>query len=338
MRLFIIAAALIVMSCMTGPSFAAEPGITLYSSLRYAKALANAFTKATGTRVRVVVARSADVLTHIAEQGHQPHWSLAWFDGATSAVMLDRAGLLAHHLPAPSGLTKHGMAMTSPDGAWVPTGITLAGILVASADPYVASPDQWPTLTGARYHGIIGMNDPQLARSTYPALISLLQENGGWPAGKSYINSLNHDGLHVYAKDADTMAALRSGSIQLAIIKSSVAFGYAKTRDKSLRLVIPKPVYAMPSVIVMAKSLNRKQRREALRFITFINWPAIQKLRMSAGGSDGWYWPVTQHPAPHAGLPPLASLDLRILGARYWGKLEPAIMDWFNKNIVGPRN
>jgi iron(III) transport system substrate-binding protein len=342
MRHFAIAlfTALVAMAtpCFAASPGAALPGLVLYSSLGYARPAARAFTKATGIAMRVVVAQSADVVAHVIEQGPHPRWSLAWFDDATPAVMLDQAGLLAHHLPLPPDLTKSGAQAVSSDHAWVPTGITLASILVAAANPYIIPPDHWAALTGPAYHGIIGMNDPELSRTTYAALAGLLQSNGGWPEGKSYINKLKRDGFHIYADDADTLAALRSGSIGMAVIKSSVAIDYAATRDRSLRLVFPKPVFAMPSVIVMANTLSQTQHSEALRFIAFINQPAIQKLRMRAGGSDGWYWPVTEHPAPHAGLPPLASLDVSILDASYWGQMEPAVMAWFNKDIVGPGN
>jgi iron(III) transport system substrate-binding protein len=323
--------------CTARLALAAPPRLTLYSSLAYAAPVARAFTKATSIPVRVVTAPGADLLAHIMAQGAHPRWSLAWFNDAASAVTLDHAGLLAHHLPLPPDLTKLGKALTSPDGAWVPTGLTLAGILVAAANPYLTPPDHWAALTGGAYHGIIGMDDPQLTRATFAALAGLLQANGGWPEGKSFMSNLKHDGLHIYADDADTLAALRSGAIQLAIVNSSVATDYAQTRDRSLRLAYPRPVFAMPSLIVMARPLPTKRQAAALRFIAFVNRPAIQALRMRAGG-DGWYWPITSQPAPPTGLPPLASLDVRILDARYWGRLQPRIIAWFNRRIVGPGN
>ncbi len=317
--------------------FAAQPGLTLYSSLDYAIPVAHAFTRETGMPVRVVAASGADMLAHILSQGVHPRWSLAWFNDAASAAMLDQAGLLAHDLPPPPGLTKWGQALTSPEGAWTPTGVSLAATLAAAANPYVTLPSQWGALTSGAYHGIIGMADPQLSRASYAALAGLLREGGGWPKGKSFINNLKTGGLHIYADDAETLAALRSGSIQLAMIRSSIAFDYAETRDKALRLAFPKPVTLMPSVIVMAKGLDAKRRAVALRFIAFVNHPAVQELRMR-GSSDGWYWPVTSRPAPHAGLPPLASLDPRVLNAGKWGRLQGRVIAWFNRRIVGPGN
>lgn len=327
-----------VFTALIGVASAAPPGITLYSSLAYAKPVAKAFTEKTGIPVHMVAARSADILAHIVGQGHHPRWSLAWFDGATSAVTLDHAGLLQHGLPVPADLTRFGAKMTSHSGAYVPTGLTLAAVLVAVANPYVTPPLRWSALTDAAYHGVIGMDDPQLARATYTALAGLLQANGGWPHGKIFIKNLKEDGLHIYADDADTLAALRSGSVSLAVSRSSIAFDDAATHDKSLRIAFPKPVYAMPSVIVMAAGIAAKQRAAALKFIAFVNRPATQALRMRAGGGDGWYWPVTKQPSPHAGLPPLASLDPRALDAQDWGRLQPRIIAWFNRRIVGPGN
>ena len=334
MKWFHVAAVLFVFAAAILPAPAAPTTtITLYSSLSYGPATARAFTRATGIVVRVVSARETDILAHIKAEGRHPYWSLAWFDGAASASALDGLGLLAHDLPPPPALTPQAAALMPASGAWVPTGITLAGVVVLAADPYVAPPRGWPGLAASAYHGILGLTDPGVSTESYDLLAGLLQAAGGWPQGSTFLATLKRDGLHIYASRGDTLAALRSGSVELAIMNSALAFEAAKDQASGLRLAFPSPVSVMPSVIVMARGLNPAQRRAVLEFIAFANEATVQELRMRSG-ADGWYWPVVKGLSAHAGLPPLAGLNPITLDASAWGRLQPQILRWFDRKIV----
>lgn len=332
-RIFIAALAIAVV-CMTIARPQARHGLVLYSALGYGPAVAAAFTKQTGIPIRVVSFRTADLLDRIVAEGDHPRWSLGWFDDAPAAFVLDRRGLLAHGLAAPAGINKWGAVMTSPAGAYVPTGFSLAGVFVTADDPYLTPPASWSALIGARYRGVTGMSDPALSQTAYPMLAGMLESGGGWPGGKSFIETLKANGLHIYARNAEILAALRSGSISVGILPAAIAIDAAR-RDKSLHVTVPRPVYATPSVIVMAKSLPARQRQEAERFIAFVNQPSVQKLRMRTGGSDGLYWPVTPAPQPEATLPPLTALDAVSLDTAKWGTRERGILAWFNRRIIG---
>ncbi|HET9147310.1 MAG TPA: extracellular solute-binding protein [Acetobacteraceae bacterium] len=306
-------------------------GLVLYSALGCGPAVAAAFTRKTGIPVRVASFRTGALFGHIAAEGRHPRWSLAWFNDAPGATALDQRGLLAHGLPEPSGLTKRGKAMLGPDAAYVPTGFTLAGVFVTAADPYLQPPPDWPALTGPRYRGIVGLSDPLLSQGDYPLLAGMLESGGGWPGGKPFIRALKHAGLHIYADDSDVLAALRSGSISVGVMPLSTAL-HAASLDKALRVTIPRPAYAAPSVIVMAKGLPAARRRKAERFIAFVNRPSVQRLRMRSDG-DGPYWPVTASPPPPAILPPASGAA--VLNAAKWGARERAVIGWFSRRIVG---
>lgn len=311
-------------------------GLVLYSGLDYGPAVARAFTARTGIKVRVIRLATGGLLARITAEGRHPDWTLAWFDGATAAVSLDRAGLLARHLPPPTGLTPLGQSMLAADGAYIPTGFTLAGVFVTPRAATVAPPATWSDLTAPPYHGMLGMNDPSISGPTYPALAGMLASDGGWPAGKGFIEALKQDGLHIYAKNDATLAALRSGAIQLAIVQSSAAINVAANVDPALRVTFPRPAYILPNVIVMAPGLSRARRKEAERFIAYVNSPAAQAIRMRQGAGDGYYWPVTGTTPPRHALPALATLDLAPLDAARWGAAQNAIVGWFARRIVGP--
>ncbi len=310
--------------------------LIIYSGLDYGPEVASAFTKQTGIKVKLIRLSTGALLARISAQGHHPDWTLAWFDGATAAVSLDHADLLAHHLPEPTDLTALGQSMVPANGAYVPTGCTLAGVFIMPRKASFAPPVQWSDLTQPIYHGLIGMNDPSISGPTYPALAGMLKSAGGWPQGKDYVKSLRADGLHIYAKNDATLAALRSGSIQIAIVQSSAALHFAQTIDPSLTVAFPHPAYVLPNVMVMAPGLKPALSADAKRFIAFANSPAAQAIRTQQNDGDAYYWPITRGSAPRAGMPPLASLDLATLHARRWGSAQNSITAWFAKRIVGP--
>ncbi|MDD2878076.1 MAG: extracellular solute-binding protein [Acidiphilium sp.] len=310
-------------------------GLVVYSALDYGPAVAKAFTAETGIPVKTIRLPTGGLLARVTAEGHHPDWDLAWFDGATAAVLLDRAGLLAHGLTPPADLSAIGRTMTSPDGAYVPTGLTLAGVFIAPNPSTVPMPRDWADLTKPAYFGMIGMNDPSISGPTYPALAGMIKSAGGWPDGKTYIEALKANGLHVFAKNDATLAALRSGAIKLAIVQSSAAINTAANIDRHLRVVFPKPAYELPNVIVMAKGLTGKRRAEALRFIAFVNAPETQAIRMKDGAGDGYYWPVTTTPASRKALPALDTLDLGTLNAERWGRVQNTITAWFARRVTG---
>jgi iron(III) transport system substrate-binding protein len=310
-------------------------GLVVYSALDYGPPVAKAFTAKTGIPVRTIRLPTGGLLARITAEGHHPDWNLGWFDGATAAVLLDRAGLLAHGLKPPADLLPIARSMTSPDGAFVPTGLTLAGVFIAPRSSDLPMPGTWADLLKPVYRGDIGMNDPSISGPTYPALAGMIKSAGGWPAGKSYVEALKGNGLHVFAKNDATLAALRNGTIKLAVVQSSAAINTADNIDRNLRVVFPKPSYALPNVIVMAKGLQGRRRTEALRFIAYVNSPAGQAIRMKYGKGDGYYWPVTTDVAARKALPALDTLDLGRLNAERWGGRQNEITAWFARTIIG---
>ena len=314
---------------------ASSPGLVLYSGLDYGPAVAAAFTKETGIKVVTVRLATGSLLARIAAQGHHPDWDLAWFDGATAAAALDDAGLLAHHLPTPQNLTPTGQSLCSANGAYIPTGFTLAGVFISSPARLAVPPAAWADLAAPAYHGQIGMNDPSISGPTYPMLAGMLKQAGGWPQGQGFIAALKANGLQVFDKNDATMAALQSQTISAAIVQSSAALFFA-AHHPGYRVTIPVPAYMLPNVMVEAKGLSARKQAEAARFMAFLMRPDIQKLRQAQGEADGYYWPVTSNaPAPLPGMPALSTLSIATLNPVRWGRLEGTINVWFGKMMSG---
>ena len=242
----------------------------------------------------------------------------------------------AAYRPAPPlPWSAEGRALLPADGSYTPTGLTLAGAFTYHPAGVPRPPRTWPELTRPDLRGAIGMNNPAISGPMYPLLAGLLQQGGGWPRGQAFVTALKENGLHVYAKNDNTLAALRAGDIRVAVTQSSAAW-YLAAQDPSLRVVIPRPAFALPSVLAVAAGVPAQTSAAAGRFIRFAMARSTQRLRMNKGEADGYYWPLTTDaPVPMSGLPPLRSLTVAVLDPGRWGPLEAQVNQWFSKAIVG---
>ncbi|MDR3717870.1 MAG: extracellular solute-binding protein [Bryobacteraceae bacterium] len=313
----------------------ADRGLVLYSGLDYGPAVAAAFTQETGIKIRVVRLATGSLLARMVAQGNHPDWALAWFDGATAAAALDADHLLATGLPAPADLTPVGQSMLSADGAYIPTGFTLAGVFISDPARLPAPPATWNDLLAPAYKGQVGMNDPSISGPTYPMLAGMLDNAGGWPQGQGFVQALKANGLHMFDKNDATLSALQAQAISLATVQSSAAVFYA-AHHPGLRVTIPSPAYVLPNVMVEAAGLSAKRQAEAARFMAFVMRPDIQRLRQAQGEADGDYWPITTDaPAPLPCLPDLSQIKTVTLDPTVWGRLESDINAWFAKVMTG---
>ena len=310
-------------------------GLVLYSAVDYGDEVAKAFTRATGIPVTVVDLSTGALLARVSAEGNRPGWTLAWFDGNEAAAGLDHAHLVARDTVPELPWTPLGRKLVPADGSYTPTGLTLAGAFTYRPSVLQDPPRSWSDLQNPALRGAIGMNNPAISGPMFPMLAGMLSQGGGWPAGKSYVLGLKANGLHVYPKNANTLAALKAGDIKVAITQSSAAWNMA-AHDPSLRVVIPKPAFALPSVIVVAAGVPNKVRQEAERFIRFAMAPATQRLRMADSEGDSLYWPLTSDaPAPNKLLPSLDGIDVEALPAGLWGALEAQVNIWFSRAVAG---
>lgn len=310
-------------------------GLVLYSGLDYGPAVAAAFTKETGIKIQVVRLATGSLLARMAAQGKHPDWDIGWFDGATAAAALDNAGLLARGLPAPQNLTVTGRSLLSTDGAYIPTGFTLAGVFISYPARLPVPPADWSGLTAPAYRNQIGMNDPSISGPTYPMLAGMLDQAGGWPQGQGYVEALKANGLQMFDKNDATLAALQAQAINLAIVQSSAAVFFV-TQHPAFHIAIPEPAYMLPNVMVEAAGLPVRERNEVARFMTFAMRPDIQRLRQTQGEADGEYWPVTSDaPPPLPALPDVSHIRIVTLDPAVWGRLETVINGWFARTMTG---
>jgi iron(III) transport system substrate-binding protein len=313
-----------------------QQGLVLYNAVDYGADVAAAFTKKTGIKVTVIELTTGALLAKISAEGHRPAWALAWFDGDLAAAALDHAGLVSRHtLPSSLPWTEEGRSLIPADGSYTPTGLTLAGAFTYHPAVLSNPPQTWSDLENPALHGGIGMNNPSISGPMYPMLAGMLAQGGGWPKGQAFVMKLKNNGLHVYPKNKATLAALRAGDIKVAITQSSAAW-YLAAKDPTLHVCIPKPSFALPSVLVVAAGIPPQQKAAAERFIRFAMTHDIQKLRINEGEGDSYYWPLTTDaPQPKAGMPALDTSAIKRLDPEHWGPIEPQVNQWFSQAIIG---
>jgi iron(III) transport system substrate-binding protein len=305
-------------------------GLILYSAMSYSQPVADEFTRATGVPITVVELTTGNLLARVAAEARHPSWDIAWFDGDMAAAGLDDAHLLAKGITPALHWTTQGRELLPRDGSYVPTGFTLAGVFV-SLGSIPDMPHRWQDLLTVR--GCVGMNNPSISGPSYPILVAILNESGGWPAGKRFIDKLKARCFETFTANNDTLAALRSGAIRVAIVQSSAAWSL-RARDNRLVVSVPRPAYVLPSVIVEPRTASSQTRATVRRFIAFAMSDRIQHLRMLQGGSDGVYRSTVAMTG--AGSPRIARSDgpLKTTDAFEWGKIEGEVNAWFAASVT----
>ena len=100
-----LAVVIVVAAVLLWPSGGSQ-GIVLYSALDSGQAVAKAFTAKTGIAVHVSRLPTGGLLARVPAEGHHPDWTVAWFDGATAAVLLDRAAFDGDEIASASVATE----------------------------------------------------------------------------------------------------------------------------------------------------------------------------------------------------------------------------------------
>jgi iron(III) transport system substrate-binding protein len=308
--------------------------LVLYAAVGYAPQVVRAFMEQTGIRVTVINMSTGPLLARVSAEGRRADWSLVWFDGDAAATALDQGGLLARHTTQALPWTRLGQALLPADGAYTPTGVTLAGVFSVPKSR-AAEPLDWNTLLTQAERGKFGLSNPQLSGPAYMLLANLLAVHGGWPQGQGFVRALQQNGMQLYPVNGDNELALQTRQTDLAVVQSSAAYALAK-RDPAFAVVLPPRPAILPSVIAIAANLSPRQRAAAEAFIRFAMSPKIQALRLASHTSDALYWPVTEGIAPPPGLPKLDNLPVTILNPALWGAREATIGAWFDQVTTQP--
>jgi iron(III) transport system substrate-binding protein len=313
---------------------AAAVPLVVYSAQGYDSAMTKAFTKATGIPVSLDDNSTGPLLTQIEASKNNPKWGLLWVDGATAFAGLDPQGLLLKGFEPSVSWNSLGSASVPSDKSYVPTGVTLMGIVAYNKTKVPNPPATWQALASPAWKGQVGMDDPSQSGPTFPLIAGVMNYLGGVPAGEKYFSSLKSNGLIIHPTNGPTLQALTSGQINLALVQSSAAIGATFT-DKNIGIEYLSPATLLPSAIGIDAKAPAAEQAEAEKFIEFVLSAAGQKVMQSGDPTgDSLYYPVLQGVSPLSSLPSLASVKTQTINPYTWGPQEATINTWFDSNIV----
>ena len=313
---------------------AAAVPLVIYSAQGYDSAMTKAFTKATGIPVSLDDNSTGPLLTQIEASKNNPKWGLLWVDGATAFAGLDTQGLLLKGFEPSVSWNSLGSASVPSDKSYVPTGVTLMGIVAYNKTKVPNPPATWQALASPAWKGQVGMDDPSQSGPTFPLIAGVMNYLGGVPAGEKYFSSLKSNGLIIHPTNGPTLQALTSGQINLALVQSSAAIGATFT-DKNIGIEYLSPATLLPSAIGIDAKASPQVQAEAEKFIEFVLSPAGQQVMQSGDPTgDSLYYPVLSGVSPLSSLPSLASVKTQSINPYTWGPQEATINNWFDSSIV----
>jgi iron(III) transport system substrate-binding protein len=320
----------------SGSSSSSSPTVPLvvYSAQGYDSVMTKAFTKATGIPVQLDDNSTGPLLTQIEASKNNPKWGLLWADGATAFAGLDTQGLLLKGFEPSVSWDSLGTASVPADKSYVPTGVTLVAAVAYNKKKVQAPPTTWQALLSSQWKGQVGMNDPSQSGPTYPFIAGLMNYLGGTSKGQSYFTQLKANGLVIHPTNGETLQALTSGQINLALVQSSAATG-AAIADKNIGIAYLNPVTLLPSAIGIDAKAPAAEQQEAEKFVNFVLSAAGQKVMQSGDPTgDSLYYPVLAGVSPLPALPSLAATKTQSINPYTWGPQEGTINTWFDSNIV----
>jgi iron(III) transport system substrate-binding protein len=321
-------------SSSASASSSAVVPLVVYSAQGYDSAMTKAFTKATGIPVQLDDNSTGPLLTQIEASKNNPKWGLLWVDGATAFAGLDTQGLLLKGFEPSVSWNSLGTASVPSDKSYVPTGVTLMGIVAYNKSKVPNPPTSWQALESSSWKGEVGMNDPSQSGPTFPLIAGVYNYLGGASAGEKYFETLKSNGLVIHPTNGPTLQALTSGQINLALVQSSAAIGATFT-DKNIGIEYLNPATLLPSAIGIDAKAPPAEQAEAEKFVEYVLSAAGQKVMQTGDPTgDSLYYPVVSGVSPLPSLPSLASVKTQTINPYTWGPQEATINTWFDSNIV----
>ncbi len=308
--------------------------LIFYSAQGYDAAEAAAFQKATGIRVHLSDMSTGPLLAKVSAEAQNPKWDVIWFDGNGAMAALNQQGqLLRGWTPSTAkNYNRLGRSLLPKDHAYFPTGVTSAGALAYNTKLVSAknAPRTWQELLKPEFRNAVGMNNPAISGPTYPLLAGLFKQMGV-AKGETFFTKLKANGLKIYPTNGNTLQALASGRIKVAMFQDSAEL-YAKRSGDPVNVIYPRGgVTMLPSDIAI--SAHAPDMAAAKRFVTWVlskrGQHVMQDIR--AAGSDSLFQPVTNQIKPLLRRTGVHWINVNPIWA---GEHETPWVNWFTNNVV----
>lgn len=318
------------------PAAAAKPQqLIIYAAEGYDQAMATAFQKATGITVKLEDMSTGPLIAKVEAEKNNPQWDVVWFDGDGPMYTLDQAGLLLQHWqPANvSNYTALGKKLQSPDGSYIPTGITAAGAIAYNTKDVPAAdvPTHWSDLLKPFFKGRVGMNNPAISGPTFPVVAGFLY-GMGMTKGQQFFTQLKANGLKIYPTNKPDLAAVTTGVTYVAIAQDSAEI-QAMQKGAPIKIVYPAGgVTMLPSALGI--DANAPDMAAAKQFANFVLSPEGQKIMLTQGGGDSNFNPIIQGEQPNPSRQQ-TGITWNTVPVTWQAQNYNSIQTWFKGSIVG---
>ncbi len=313
------------------------PALVVYSSEGYDTLVVHDFETKTGIPVHLVTKPLGRLAAQVQATRSDPTWGVLWTDGPTVMAALDAEHLLVTHLAPTASWNALGLQALPKDRSFVPTGITLTAALLYTTTVVSSPPTSWLQLLQPQWKGQVAMTTPAQVGSTYPFLAGMIAQVAGTKGvakGEKYFSRLKANGLVVHPTTGQTVQAVTTGKVKLALLQSSVAVG-AQHLDPKLAVSYLPSVTVLPSTIAVDAKAPKKVRAEAERFIDYVLSPPGQNA-MQAGTryDESNYYPVVNGVQSLSNLPYFTTIPTRSITPYVWAKRQAAITAWFVQHVA----
>jgi|SRR5579883_27869 len=308
--------------------------LVVYSAQGYDDVATKAFQKATGIPTKLVDDSTGPLLARIQAEKNNPQWGLVWVDGDEAFASLDQQGMLLKGYEPGAKWTDEARSIIPKDESYVPTGLTMAGAVVYDTRYVSNPPTNWQDLLKPEWKGLVGMNNPAISGPTFPFVAGMMEYLGGEAQGKDYFTKLKANGLHVFKTNDDTLHALETGQIKVAMIQSSAGIG-AGIKTPTIKVAFLPKESLLPSAIGIDARAPAQEQTEAKMFAEWVLSPAGQEVMLGGDKTgDSLFWPAVSGIQPLNGVPSIQDVPSQVLDPYVWGAKENEINQWFSQNIA----
>lgn len=320
----------------SGSGSSSSQKLVLYSAQGYDQAMATAFQNATGIQVQLVDDSTGNIVAKMEAEKSNPHWDVAWFDGASTMQGLDNEGMLLQNWTPTdvSNYTSYGQSLIPSDKAYYPASITAAAAIGYNTKlvPASQAPKDWSDLLKPEFKNAIAMNDPSISGPTFPFVAGMLQMMGT-QKGEQFFMNLKKNGLKVFPTNGVTLKALLAGQVKAIMIQDS-ALVSAKVKGDPIQIVYPTSgVMSLPGAIAIDK--NAPDMAAAKKFVEFVLSKQGQQVMINPknGGGDSYFNPVIKGMQPNAARQQ-SGINWVPVNPVKAAQDENSIKQWFHANIT----
>lgn len=276
LRVFVIAAAVMVCVFTTGAIHAADLEKKVVIVTSYPKDLTGAFKKAfeakhPGTMVEVLQKKTSAGVKYIQETAGANTSDLMWASAPDAFEVLKGDGLLAQYTPQAGGIPEKigSYPINDPDGYYV--GFAGSGYGIMWNTRYLKAkkipvPKEWSDLIAPVYHNHVGMSAPSRSGTTHLTVETVLQGEG-WEKGWGTWKAMAGNFKMVTERSFGVPEGVNSGDFGIGIVIDFFGFS-SKATGFPVDFVYPTVTTMVPANIAIVK--NAPSPNAAAAFIEFL--------------------------------------------------------------------